>query len=265
MLSGARVLEHDNDAMPTDGPRNLALAMVRAVTRRGRRLRERLWAESPRSWAAAGVAIVLGLVGQQLLIPSAGPGLWAPRMLEGVLLIMALYQSLYVVLTLVVLGGADGDDVDRAARTMPPRSWVHRWIYLTEPGAGATLSVAVLAMGAAVVVLPRTERFTADLSGGALTALCLLLIVSAWATMVITYAVDYLRLDHHRGGLDFPGGGRRAFADYLYLSLASATTFGTTDVAVTTSQMRRVVMSQGLAAFVFNTVILALSISALAR
>ena len=43
-----------------------------------------------------------------------------------------------------------------------------------------------------------------------------------------------------------------------------ATTFGTTDVDVTTTRLRRAVMGHAVLTFVFNTVIIALLVSALA-
>ena len=61
----------------------------------------------------------------------------------------------------------------------------------------------------------------------------------------------------------FPGGGERSFTDYLYFSLMVQTTFGATDVAVESPGMRRAVMTHGVVAFVFNTVIVAMLVSLL--
>ena len=62
-------------------------------------------------------------------------------------------------------------------------------------------------------------------------------------------------------GLDFPGSEEPSFTDYLYMSIAVQTTFGTTDVDVQTRVMRRVVLRHCVLAFGFNTVIVAILIS----
>ena len=62
--------------------------------------------------------------------------------------------------------------------------------------------------------------------------------------------------------------GERAntFADYMYFSIAVATTFGATDVNITTPRMRHVVnLNTLLEHLVYNTVIVALLASFLVR
>ena len=49
--------------------------------------------------------------------------------------------------------------------------------------------------------------------------------------------------------------------DYLYFAIAVQSTFGTTDVNVTTRDIRRTVMVHNCLAFVFNSVIIALIVS----
>lgn len=59
--------------------------------------------------------------------------------------------------------------------------------------------------------------------------------------------------------------GQHGFADYFYFSLTVATTFGATDVDVMTTRMRRTVTGHAALAFLFNTVIIALLVTALTR
>lgn len=187
-----------------------------------------------------------------------------PLLLDDFLVIMAGYELTYVVLTLVALHRTSADDADRAVGAMPPGSWTRRWVTFTDPGVGAALSVGLLAMTAAVVVLPQAATLESRYSSGVLVALSVTLIAGAWATMVLTYAVDYMRRDRRSGGLEFPGTEPPAFADYLYFALSVGTTFGTTDVTITSTDVRRTVTGQALVAFVFNTVIIALSVGSIA-
>ena len=61
------------------------------------------------------------------------------------------------------------------------------------------------------------------------------------------------------------GAGTRRWSDgdYVYFAVSVGTTPGTTDVQVDSRHMRRVVTAHALIAFAFNTVILALVLSAL--
>ncbi|MFS0703378.1 DUF1345 domain-containing protein [Cellulomonas sp. 179-A 9B4 NHS] len=219
--------------------------------------RDRFLAESARSYLAGAVAIVLVL---GLRDDDGRP--WT--VVDSVLVVLGAYQLLYVALTLAVYLPAPATAVTRAAAAMPRRGLVHRWLLVAEPGAGAALSVGAGAMAAAVVVLPQAGDLPSALPAALLVAICLLLIVTAWATMVLTYAVDYLRRDAADGGMRFPGDGPRVFTDYLYVAVSVGTTFGTTDVEVTSSALRRTVTGQALAAFVFNAVIVAISVASIA-
>jgi hypothetical protein len=59
--------------------------------------------------------------------------------------------------------------------------------------------------------------------------------------------------------------GANAFSDFIYFSLAVATTFGATDVNVTTPRMRKVVNLHVILTFVYNSVIMALLAGILLR
>lgn len=87
----------------------------------------------------------------------------------------------------------------------------------------------------------------------------------SWFVVVVSYAVHYARKDAEHPGLRFPDEGPHRFTDYFYVSLAVARTFGTTDVAVTTTRMRRTVSGYSALTFLFNTIIIALLVAALAR
>ncbi len=211
-----------------------------------------------RSYVAGAAAILLVLG----LRDARGGAPWT--VVDSVLVVLGAYQLLYVLLTLTVYLPAPAAAVARAAAAMPRRDLVHRWLFVAEPGAGAALSVGAGAMAAAVVVLPQAGDVPSALPAPVLVGICLGLIVTAWATMVLTYAVDYLRRDLTDGGMRFPGDEQRVFSDYLYVAVSVGTTFGTTDVEVTTSAMRRTVTGQGLAAFVFNAVIVAIAVASVA-
>jgi len=82
----------------------------------------------------------------------------------------------------------------------------------------------------------------------------------------LTYASEYYGAEPD-AGLAFPGATAKFephHTDFLYFSFTIAVTAQTSDVGVTTREMRRLVLGQSVLSFVFNTTILAFSINAAA-
>jgi uncharacterized membrane protein len=87
----------------------------------------------------------------------------------------------------------------------------------------------------------------------------------AQTTFALRYAHEYYEQVSGRsdvkGGLEFPGEKRPDYLDFAYFALVIGMTFQVSDVQVTSRQLRRVVALQGFLSFVFNTVILALTVN----
>lgn len=62
-------------------------------------------------------------------------------------------------------------------------------------------------------------------------------------------------------GLEFPGGESPDYWDFFYFALVIGMTFQVSDVQITSRKLRRLATVQGLLGFLFNTVILALSVN----
>lgn len=90
-----------------------------------------------------------------------------------------------------------------------------------------------------------------------------LVVVSSLAMTVTSYAVRYAREYMTAGGLTFAGGREPVFADFLYLAVQVATTFGGSDVTITTTRARTLVSVNSILAFAFNTVVIAMLVSVL--
>ena len=63
------------------------------------------------------------------------------------------------------------------------------------------------------------------------------------------------------GGLEFPGGSSPDYWDFVYFSFVLGMTFQVSDVQVTSRKLRRLATVHGLLAFLFNTVIVALTVN----
>lgn len=63
------------------------------------------------------------------------------------------------------------------------------------------------------------------------------------------------------GGLDFPGDAPPDYWDFFYFAIVLGMTFQVSDVQITSRKLRRLATLHGLLGFLFNTVILALSVN----
>lgn len=62
-------------------------------------------------------------------------------------------------------------------------------------------------------------------------------------------------------GLDIPGDEAPDYVDFAYFSFVIGMTFQVSDIEITSKRMRRLVLIHGLISFIFNTVIVALTIN----
>lgn len=65
----------------------------------------------------------------------------------------------------------------------------------------------------------------------------------------------------HKGGLQFPNDEEPDYMDFAYFAFVIGMTFQVSDVQVSSSQIRRLALLHGLLSFVYNTIIVALSIN----
>ena len=63
------------------------------------------------------------------------------------------------------------------------------------------------------------------------------------------------------GGLQFPGDDLPDYFDFFYFALVLGMTFQVSDVQITARKLRRLATAHGLLGFLFNTIILALTVN----
>ncbi len=89
----------------------------------------------------------------------------------------------------------------------------------------------------------------------------------AWLFANTLYALHYAHLYYGEGsgaaGLTFPDTKSPDYWDFVYFAFTLGMTFQTSDVSINSRPIRRVVLAQCLAAFVFNIGILAFTINTL--
>jgi uncharacterized membrane protein len=93
-------------------------------------------------------------------------------------------------------------------------------------------------------------------------------VVSWWLTHTV-FTLRYAHLfysdidgkEGYDGGLEFPKEPEPDFMDFVYFSFVIGMTFQVSDVEISSRTIRRLAWAHGILSFVFNTVIVALSIN----
>lgn len=105
-------------------------------------------------------------------------------------------------------------------------------------------------------------------------AISLLGIALSWNLLHTLFTVHYAHRyytdpdaapDAQIGGLDFPGEKRPDYLDFAYFSFIIGMTFQVSDVSISARPLRRFVLLHSLLSFVFNTIVVALTISVLSN
>jgi uncharacterized membrane protein len=90
----------------------------------------------------------------------------------------------------------------------------------------------------------------------------------SWLTTHVSFAYRYAHEFYTKndrgdpdGGIEFPNDDRPDYLDFVYFAFVLGMTFQVSDCNITSKKLRRLATLQGLIGFLFNTVILALSVN----
>ncbi len=215
-----------------------------ALERRARRIRAypralRIFAVRPRFF----LSILVGLIALGLMPQTVRPVM---RLLLAWDTAIALYRTLAY--TTVMTTGIER--MRHNARLQDDGRFAV--LVLTAVAAFATL-------GAIVGELGPEHRTPFDLG------LALVTIVLSWAAIHTTFALHYAH-EYYRGsnegGLAFPGDRAPPdYWDFVYFSFVIGMTAQVSDVGITDRLIRRTATAHGIASFVFNTALLALTVN----
>jgi uncharacterized membrane protein len=148
-----------------------------------------------------------------------------------------------------------------------------------DEGRGLTLTLSVLAATLSVMAIGQ-ELSLAKNDHEPVKALRVTL---AFATIIVSWFFTHLNFALHyaheyyspetcpdqdgridRGGLNFPGGEPPDYWDFLHFAVIIGVASQTADISFTSKPLRRIGTIHGSLSFVFNTVVLALTINLLA-
>jgi uncharacterized membrane protein len=134
-----------------------------------------------------------------------------------------------------------------------------------DEGAALIFILAVAAVGVSLFSIFMVLNRASDSRAEALFALAAAPL--GWAVLHVLAAFRYAHLYYNPdpiGGLEFPGEAPTppGIMEFLYFSFVIGMTAQVSDVEVSTSRLRKVVLVHSIGAFFYNTVILALAVNA---
>lgn len=145
---------------------------------------------------------------------------------------------------------------------------------IEDEGRFAVLALVAAAASASLLAIGfelHTARSMAGSAAGFRVGLAAGTILLAWLLVHTVFALHYAHEyygvgasgsgEKTREGLAFPDERQPDYWDFLYFSFVIGATCQVSDVQVTSRALRRLVLTHGALAFVFNTIVLALAIN----
>jgi uncharacterized membrane protein len=169
--------------------------------------------------------------------------------------------SLVLLVLAAILFFREGSDAAMAenAKAQEEGEWTAFWIVI----AGVAISFVALTQE-----LGNVKDAGATVRGLHIGLVAATLVLSWLVTQVVfalRYAHEFYTVTEDRakvdGGLEFPGTEPPDYWDFLYFSMVLGMTFQVSDVQITSRKLRRLATVHGFIGFLFNTVIIALTVN----
>ncbi len=210
-------------------------------------------------WRARIVGFTSAIVAALLVL------FFTPSWLTGATRSVAAYDAGAVVFLILLWTLSMRRDADRTAVRAA----------LEDPGRNVVLAIVIASIIAglfsAVVILGTGPHVNTAAEKWTAYGVGLIAVIAGWTVIHTMFTFRYAHLFYFdddedgvaRGGLIFPGTERPSDYDFAYFSFVIGMTFQVSDVQITDSGVRRVVLMHGLLSFAYNTTIIALVINLL--
>ncbi len=203
-------------------------------------------------------------VATMLVVTAGAAALWHITAERAVLLGFDAGALVFIGATLRLMHGSETDDMRQRAAA-------------NDPDAHVLIAVSMLIV--AVVLVAVVVELT-GVGGGHGTGLAIsgATILLAWLFTNLLFALHYAHrfyapgdesdepgrgdgAKQDTGGLQFPGDGMPVYSDFVYFSFVLGMTFQVSDVVITSRAMRRFALVHALAAFLYDIIVVALTVS----
>ena len=130
--------------------------------------------------------------------------------------------------------------------------------------------VSTPAAASVALVISEAASASSGVDRGVEALLTLGTVAASWLFVHVLFGLHYAHRFYapdkkgDRGGLRFPGETEPDYWDFTYFSVVLNMTFQTSDVAITSRTIRRLVLLHSVIAFFFNVIILAITVNVVA-
>jgi len=170
-----------------------------------------------------------------------------------------IFVTVFIVLIAHLFTVQPASEMPADAARQEEGEWTIFWITV---GAVAASFAAIVLEFSASKDMPAPER-------GLHVALVAFTLFASWLMTHVVFAMRYAHEYYARtdggagvdGGLQFPADDDPDYWDFAYFSLVLGMTFQVSDVQITARKLRRLATVHGLLGFLFNTVIIALTVN----
>jgi uncharacterized membrane protein len=168
--------------------------------------------------------------------------------------------AVFLLLCLTLFAGVSTPDRMAAnARHQEEGEWTLFWVMVV--GATASFAAIISEFGTLKNATPHVRDLKLAVVGSTL--------LLSWLLMHTIFALRYAHEYYQRtgdaaevdGGLDFPGEKHPDYWDFFYFAAVLGMTFQVSDVQITSRKLRRLATLHGMLGFMFNTVIVALTVN----
>ena len=179
-----------------------------------------------------------------LLLPTFPPG-------RAMLISFNAGAGLFLILMLVLMFRANLASMHRRARIQDEGKW--------------TVLILSLCVAGVVLLALSHELHAAKDKSLADIALASSTIFLSWMFVAVVFAQQYAHSYYlSPGQLTFPGTETPDYLDFTYFSVVLSMCCQTSDVAITASPFRRLVMLHSIVSFFFNVIIIAITVNVVA-
>ena len=148
---------------------------------------------------------------------------------------------------------------------------IRRVARLEDPSRALSLVLVVLGAAASLLAVFVLLQSSMTMQSGDKTqaiVLALSAVVLGWTLIHTVFTLRYAHIYHSNDvgaeGLEFPGNNPcPEYLDFAYFAFVIGMTAQTSDVAISSSRLRKNALTHGIISFAFNTAVVALSISVL--
>jgi uncharacterized membrane protein len=139
------------------------------------------------------------------------------------------------------------------------------WLAAREDGSRVVRDLALLGISIGTVATVAMVIFRAQQNPPERTALGVACVAASWLVLNTVYTLRYARLYYTgtAGGVGFCGGDP-VYRDFTYLAFTIGMTFQVSDTALETTEIRLTVLRHALMSFVFDVVIIAVTVNVVA-